>query len=153
MEYGIVVFKIQRSISLTREKFPKKRCERWGELAPQNGHWNKGMGAILGKCHWRCHKAGSEARDDERERERARAKLVRMVMMKAAGLTIYKWERKQARMLAMLLIIFVSYHQFEEIASSLFNTKLVKLVAHWNKLIRYGNGYYWITKSVIYELL
>jgi hypothetical protein len=34
MEYGIVVFKIQRSISLTREKIPKKlgkkRCERWG---------------------------------------------------------------------------------------------------------------------------
>jgi hypothetical protein len=33
--------------------------------------------------------------DKERERERG-AKLVGMVMMKAAGLTIYKWERKQA---------------------------------------------------------
>jgi hypothetical protein len=43
-----------------------------GELAPQNGHWKKGMGAILGKCHWRCHKARTEARDDEIKRERER---------------------------------------------------------------------------------
>ncbi len=75
----------------------------------------------------------------ERERERERAKLVGIVMMKAAGLTIYKWERKKAsKNVGHVAYYICQLPPVEEIASSHFNTKLVSSLHIETKLIRYG---------------